>query len=146
MYLQLSWRNIWRNPRRTATILSAIIIGVASMIFLASLMRGMMVGMVDNAIDNMVGHIRIRHPDYRTDPSIENRIEVPDAVLKVLAEVLPDGAKIAKRIRVDAVVNTARQMAGVVMVGIEPDQEKKVSFIGTAPLAGRFFHEKFNQQ
>lgn len=140
MYLQLAWRNIWRNPRRTSIILSAIIIGVASMIFLASLMRGMMDGMVENAIDNMVGHIRIQHPDYRIDPSIENRIDFPDKILKALATVLPDGARIAKRIRVDAVVNTAREMAGVVMVGIEPDAEKKTSFIGSASLEGRLFH------
>ena len=141
MYLQLAWRNIWRNPRRTLIILSAIIIGVVSMIFLASLMRGMMEGMVENAIDNMVGHVRVRHPDYRTDPAIDNRMTEPAAIRREMERLLPGGTRIAERIRVDAVVNTAREMAGVTLLGISPEAEKGVSFIGNAPLEGRFFRE-----
>jgi hypothetical protein len=46
MHVQLAWRNIWRNPRRTAVIMIAIIIGVWSMIFLGALVQGMLVSMV----------------------------------------------------------------------------------------------------
>lgn len=139
MDTQLAWRNIWRNPRRTAVILTAIFIGVTSMIFLAALMRGMMEGMVENAIENLTGHIKITDPDFRTDPAIDHRLHEPDEVLKMVAPLLPEDAKAVRRVRVDAVVNTARESAGVVLVGIVPDDEIGVSFIGDAPLDGRFF-------
>lgn len=139
MYTQLAWRNIWRNPRRTLIILTAIFIGVASMILLSSLIRGMMEGMVNNAIDNLTGHIRIRHPDFRNDPAVENRIPDPGFLIKKIKPLLPGGSRVVERIRVEGVVNTSRENAGVVMVGVEPEKEKNCSFIGDAPLDGKFF-------
>jgi len=50
VYLQLGWRNIWRNPRRTVVILTAVVIGVWCMITLGALMRGMIDQMVRNGI------------------------------------------------------------------------------------------------
>ena len=80
MYFQLAWRNIWRNKRRTAIILTAVVIGVWSMILLGSLMRGMAVGMIKNGISTLTGHIQIHRKGYRADPAIENSIPDPRAV------------------------------------------------------------------
>lgn len=139
MYVQLAWRNIWRNPRRTAIILTAIVIGVASMILLAALMRGMMDGMVVNAVNDLTGHLRIEHQRYRTDPAVENRIQQPHALLSSINSLLPEGARAIMRLRVDAVINTARENAGIALVGIVHQDEIGSSFIGDVPLEGRFF-------
>ena len=136
MYQQLAWRNLWRNPRRTLIILTAIFIGVASMIFLASLMRGMMAGMVANAIDNLTGHIRIQDPAYRIDPSIDHRIDIPQELIEVINPILPQDAHLTLRLRADAVISTSRESAGVVLVGIESESEKKCSFLGKAAIEG----------
>jgi ABC-type lipoprotein release transport system permease subunit len=140
MYLQLAWRNIWRNPRRTAVILTAVIIGVWSMVLLGALMRGIAVGMVKNGIATLTGHIQIHHLGYHDDPAIEN--SMTDAqmqiVEKVLAKNLPPGAHWSGRVRVNAIVNNARHSGGVTMVGIDPAQEADVSFIGNALSEGRY--------
>ena len=138
MYAQLAWRNIWRNPRRTFIILTAIFIGVASMVFFGAFMRGMMASMVQNAIDNLTGHVAIQHEAYRQDPAIENRIDNVQNILASVQPLLPPQARVTVRIRLDAVVNNAREIAGVTMVGVEPEAEKHCSFIGTAPLEGEF--------
>lgn len=132
----VSFRNIWRNKRRTLVILTAILIGVASMIFLASLMRGMMEGMVDNAIDELTGHIQIQEKTYREDPAIVNRIQNPGSVLTGIRQILPPGSQSVTRIIIDAVINTARDSAGVRLAGIDFASEKGISFIGDAPLQG----------
>ena len=59
MYIQIAWRNIWRNPRRTTVILIAVIIGVWNMIFSGALMRGIEVGMIKNGIATLTGNIQI---------------------------------------------------------------------------------------
>ncbi len=137
MDIAVSWRNIWRNKRRTAVILTAILIGIASMIFFSAFSRGMMAGMVDNAIDELTGHIKIQHRHFREDPSIFNRITDPDRILESISTILPDNTRTAARIVTDAVVNTARDSTGVKLAGIRHSDEKGVSFIGDAPVQGR---------
>jgi ABC-type lipoprotein release transport system permease subunit len=68
MDIRIAWRNIWRNPRRTAVILIAVVIGVWSMVFLGALMRGIVKGMIHNGIQTLTGHIQIHQPDIPTIP------------------------------------------------------------------------------
>ncbi|MGW8300536.1 MAG: ABC transporter permease [Desulfobacterales bacterium] len=138
MYLQLAWRNIWRNPRRTAVILAAVIIGVWSMIAIGALMRGIAVGMVKNGIATLTGHIQIHHKGYRNDPAVENSMFNLQIIEKALSESLPAGARWTSRVRVNAIANNARHSSGVTMVGIDPLTEAKISFIGSAISKGGY--------
>ena len=142
MYLQLAWRNIWRNPRRTAVILTAVVIGVWSMIFLGALMRGIAVGMVKNGIDTLTGHIQIHHKGYRDDPAIENSMLDHRAVDRALSAILPPGAQWARRVRVNAIANNARHSSGVTLVGIDPPAEAGISFIGAAVSNGSYLSQE----
>ena len=140
MYLQLAWRNIWRNPRRTAVILTAVIIGVWSMVLLGALMRGIAVGMVKNGIATLTGHIQIHHRGYRDDPAIDNSLTgfQMQTIKKALSQRLPEGAQWTSRVRVNAIANNARHSSGVTLVGIDPLVEAEISFIGTAISDGRY--------
>jgi ABC-type lipoprotein release transport system permease subunit len=138
MNLQLAWRNIWRNPRRTAVILAAVVIGAWSMIFLAALMRGVVDGMVKNGIATLTGHVQIHQRDYPADPVVDHRIADPQELLKLLEENLPAGSRWSARVRVNAVAGNARHSAGVTLVGIDPDREADVSFIGTGVTRGAY--------
>jgi ABC-type lipoprotein release transport system permease subunit len=138
MVFQMAWRNIWRNPRRTLVIMTAIIIGVWSMIFLSALMRGMSQGMIANGIATLTGHIQIHHKNYRSDPVIDNSIEHPGLIEKVLQSSLPRNSRWAGRIRVGAVASNARHASGITLVGIDPDKEATLSFIGKAVKKGRY--------
>ncbi|MCF8078361.1 MAG: ABC transporter permease [Desulfobacterales bacterium] len=141
MILQMGWRNIWRNKRRTAVILTAVIIGVWSMIFLGALMRGFSDRMRQNGIATLTGHLQIHRAGFRNDPVIENRITSPAAVLDAL-EILPEGARWTPRIRVNAVAGNARHSAGITLVGIDPGREAAVSFIGDAVRQGRYLQQE----
>jgi len=138
MYFQLGWRNIWRNPRRTAVIMIAVIIGVWTMIFLGAVTRGMLEDMIENGIATLTGHIQIHQRGYREDPAIDNSITDPNMVESVLENLLPPGTRWAKRVRVNAIASNARHSDGLTLVGIDPEQEAKVSFIGRGVTQGRY--------
>lgn len=138
MFLTIAWRNIWRNHRRTFVILTAIVIGVWSMISLGALMRGIENGMVRNGISTLTGHIQIHRPGYRNDPTIENSMADLTHIRRVLKKQLPADAKWTTRIRVGAIVSNARHSNGVTLVGIDPPEEAGVSFIGSASMRGRY--------
>lgn len=141
MDFQLAWRNIWRNPRRTAVILVAVVIGVWSMICIAALMRGIVGGMVKNNIDTLTGHIQIHQRQYPDDPVVDYRITDPQAIQSILKKELPEGSIWSTRVRVNAVASNARHSTGVSMIGIEPEREARISFIGAAVTQGRYLEE-----
>jgi len=139
MHWQLAWRNIWRNPRRTVVIMTAIIIGVWSMVFLGALMEGIEAGMVQNGISTLTGDLQIHEQGYRNDPVVENSMREPEEVAGVLARILPADAKWTARIRVGAVASNARHSSGLTMVGIDPKREAEISFLGPeAIVEGRY--------
>lgn len=138
MYFQLAWRNLWRNTRRTLIIMIAVIIGVWSMVLLGSLMRGIAIGMINNGISTLTGHLQIHAKGYRDDPAIENSIHDTSKVEDVLKNILPDKSRWTMRVRVNAIASNARHSTGVTLVGIDPTDEARVSFIGTAMAAGRY--------
>ncbi len=138
MYLQLGWRNIWRNPRRTVVILTAVVIGVWSMVFLGALMRGIADQMIRNGIATLTGHIQVHHKGYRDDPVVENTIAEPDVVETALEKLMPHGSHWTYRVRVNAIASNARHSGGVTLVGIDPAAEARVSFIGHAVTDGRY--------
>lgn len=136
MDLTIAWRNLWRNPRRTVIIMTAVIIGIWSMIFLTAFMRGMVVDMIENGIAELTGDIKIYDRNYRNDPALENRIENPAPLISRVRDHLPAGAKLAARVRVNAIAQNARHSAGVTLAGIDPEMESGVSFIGDGVSSG----------
>jgi ABC-type lipoprotein release transport system permease subunit len=119
-------------------ILTAIIIGVWSMIFLGAFTRGAEVGMIKNGISTLTGNLQIHHKNYRKDPVIENSMTDVNSLESALKTVLPDGAKWSMRVRVNAIVANARHSSGITLVGIDPPAEAAVSFIGGALKNGRY--------
>jgi ABC-type lipoprotein release transport system permease subunit len=144
MDLQIAWRNIWRNPRRTAVILIAVVIGVWSMVFLGALMRGIIKGMIHNGINTLTGHIQIHQSRYPDDPSIDNSIDNPADIKPVLDRLLPAGSHWTTRVRVNAIASNARHNGSVTLVGIDPQIEKPLSFIGSAITQGRYLKTEDN--
>lgn len=138
MYFLMAWRNVWRNPRRTAVIGLAVVIAVWSMIFLTALMWGMVEGMVRNSIITMTGDMQIHDKGYHDDPVIEHSINDPAPIDAAVQKALPPGGHWAPRIRVNAIISNARHSDGVTLVGIDPVREANVSFIGKAVKQGDY--------
>jgi putative ABC transport system permease protein len=134
----LAWRNIWRNPRRTAVILTAVVIGVWSMVFLGALMRGVVQGMIQNGIKTLTGHVQVHQIEYSQDPSVEHRIRGVKRIKAAIAGQLPAHSSLSCRVRVNAVASNARHNGGVTLVGIDPQDEARVSFIGSSIAQGRY--------
>lgn len=141
MHFIIAWRNIWRNPKRTIIILTAVVIGAWTMLFFGALSRGVMESMLSNSLNTLTGHIQIQKPDYRNDPVVENRIKSPDPIQEILENNLPERAKWAFRIEVGGVASNARNSESVQIVGIEPDKEADISFYGDNIVQGRKLNE-----
>jgi len=107
------------------------------MIFMTALMRGMVDDMVRDGIRTLPGHVQVHHPAFRDDPSVENSLAPPhEALLAALGQT--EVVAWATRIKVPAVVSSERNTRGVVLVGIDPDRERDLSFVAGDMADGRF--------
>ena len=144
MLLRLSWRNLWRNHRRTYIMLGAISVGVWAMIFMTALMRGMVDDMLNQGIHNLPGHIQIQHPAFLDDPSVVNSIAEPDGEL--LAALNQPGVKRwATRIKVPAVIASERESRGINLLGVEAEAEADISGLPAQISEGRFLESNQDQ-
>jgi ABC-type lipoprotein release transport system permease subunit len=137
MLLLLSWRNLWRNHRRTGIMLGAITVGIWAMIFMTALMRGMVDDMLRQGIRDLPGHIQIQHADYLDDPSVVNSIAEPGGALLQALDA-DRGQHWTTRIRVPAVIASERESRGIDLIGVIPGNEAKISALPALVSEGRF--------
>ena len=135
--LTLSWRNLWRNRRRTAIMLGAISVGVWAMIFMTALMRGMVDDMLEQGIRNLPGHVQIQHPEFLDDPNVVNNIGEPEGALLEVLQRNGNG-RWATRIKVPAVIASERESRGIALIGVEPANEAEISGLPDKIVEGRF--------
>ena len=144
MLLRLSWRNLWRNHRRTLIMLGAISVGVWAMIFMTALMRGMVDDMLNQGIRNLPGHIQIQNPAFLDDPSVVNSIAEPAGEL-LIALNQPGVKRWATRIKVPAVIASERESRGINLLGIEAEAEPDITGLPAQISEGRFLESNQDQ-
>ena len=141
--IKIAWRNLWRNILRTSVIIVSIILGLWGSMFLMGLMQGMNNSRISSAIDTYLSHIQIHNNNYLDDPILENYIDNKDQIVEALAA--SDGVKsYSERMLVDAMVSTSKGSYGAHLIGVTPEQEKKVSKVPNSLLEGSFL-EKYKR-
>ncbi len=132
---KMAWRNVWRNRRRTIVTIAAMSLALFSMIQYSGLMTGYLHGMERNILDLEMGDIQIFAPDYLDKPSIYNRIENPDVLIKKLEEA---GYRASGRLKGGGLAAGDNSSAGAVFRGVDPGQDASVSDVYKHVLRGEW--------
>jgi len=137
---RLAWRYLWRNHRRTLIMVSAVAIGVWSMIFMTALSRGMVDQVIEDGVSALPGHVQVHNPEFLDDPSVVNRILIGDGELAGIFDA-SDFKAWASRVRVPAVIASEYESRGVTLLGIDPVAEKAFGYISYEDIEGRFLED-----
>ena len=140
--LQLAWRNLWRNPRRTCISTAAIALGYAMLLLFACLLHGLSQQMIDNGARLGLAHIQLHAQEYYPDRSLYYTLggrtgTDVDALLTTLARH-PDVRAAAPRVYGYGLVSSGRHSAGAELLGIDPEREQHISIFHTRLATGRF--------
>lgn len=140
--LQLAWRNLWRNRRRTFITMGAIAFGYAMLLFVACLMAGLRWQMIENGTCLVMSQIQIHAPGYYPNRSIQKTLGGAKGtdVNAMLAAIAADRRVYAAAPRVYGygLLSAAHRSAGVGLLGILPDQEPKVSTLNGEIVKGSY--------
>ncbi len=143
MIWKTAWKNVWRNKVRSLVVISSITIGIFGGIFAIAVMNGAIAQKVDAALNEEIAHIHINDPAFRDNYDIQLSIAHPEQVLEKILET-PGVEAVTSRSIVTGMANTATKSAGVQILGVDPEQEKKVFrlYETTIPETGSFFEKE----
>ena len=136
LLFSLAWRNLWRNPRRTALVLVAVGVGVWSMLVCTALLKAWNASSLNAALKDMTGQGQVHAKGYLDNPGVGHRMPPPFGELLALLNG-PEVRQWASRVLVPAAIQSEYETWPVSMIGIDPEKEQGLSFIATAMTEGR---------
>lgn len=139
MIWSISWRNIWRNKVRSSVVIVAITLGICAGVFSTAFFKGMMNQRVEQVISNELSHIQIHHPDFRSNMELGNYITTGAELARKVSEI-PEVTGVSNRVIIFSMVSSAETASGVKIVGINPDDEKRVSNMEENIIEGDYFN------
>lgn len=137
--LKLAWRNMWRNWRRTAIALTAIVLGLILLMFLNGVIQGSDQGIYGNAVRLYGGNVQVHAPGYRLKANRMPLIPLADpAAVVAAAKAQPEVVEAAQRISTGGLVSTREGSFPVKITAIQPSVEAPNSIQAENISAGRY--------
>ena len=135
----LALRNLWRNPKRSAITLSAIVIGAWALIFVWAFIDGMNEQMIANNIQYLTGHIKIHKQGYHKDKvlALSMSEKFPAAIKNepLISVATP-------RVEGTALISSKNVSATVLVYGVDIALEPTVTTLHNTIVEGRYLTNK----
>ncbi len=138
MLFRMAWRNLWRNPRRTAVVLTAISVGIAGCVLSMAINLGVMRGMIDTAIRSGLGHLQVHADGWDANPELEVRLSDGGTAISHALDTIPEVERWAPRLHAQGLVASARASVGVSIAGVDPEREAGVSVAADSIEEGKW--------
>jgi ABC-type lipoprotein release transport system permease subunit len=137
--LRMSWRNVWRNWRRTVIAVIAISLGLVFLLIFDGMMGGAEQAMYGNVVKLQGGNVQIHAPGYREKANRMPLLPLADAEAVVQAALAqPQVVGASRRINTGGMVSSHEGTFPVAIVGIEPEREAPVGLLAENIVAGRY--------
>ncbi len=136
VFLLIAMRNLLRNPRRTGIMVAGTTFGILGYVFVLAFFDGFFDNTIDNSTRYVTGHVQVERPGFRRELAPEAAIDEAPRLLAELRSV-PGVVAAAPRVQAQALASTAAKSEGVMLVGMEPEAERRVTFIHRTMVEGR---------
>ncbi|MDJ0786203.1 MAG: FtsX-like permease family protein [Myxococcota bacterium] len=134
---RIALRNVARNTRRTAIVLTAITVGLSSMLLAMAINYGMIFQMIQTAIRTDLGHVQVHARGWSDQPGIEWTL----SQTRTEAGLTPAPGKVlaaAPRVRGEGLVFSPRASVGVRVLGVDPVREAELSAVAASVTEGQY--------
>lgn len=87
LYVQLAWRNLWRNRRRTFITAAAVFFAGFAVVCMRMMQIGTYDLMVRNVVGTHEGFIQVHQKGYWEDKILDNSFEWNDSLFESISTV-----------------------------------------------------------
>lgn len=145
MILKIAWRNIWRSRTRSFVVIGAITVGVWAVIALLGFSSGTVTSYINSIIKNELSHIQIHNSEFLDEKSVGLTITDPETVFTKVKNT-KNVIAASQRVVVTGMVSSSKGGRGVMIVGIDPEEESNVTGLNTTIKEGDYFSKKKKNQ
>jgi len=138
---KISWRNIWRNKRRSLLTIGAILFASALLIFSISLQFSSYDTMIDAAVKRHTGHLQVQAEGYHTDKEMRLVIAHPQDVVQSIQDLSHIKA-MSSRVNAFCLVSSNQRTYGVWVAGVDPAREREVTTIARVIRKGSYLSDE----
>ncbi len=133
-----AFRSLFRHTRRTLLSVVGVGVGVAIALFSASWVRGAIGMEVRAAVESGTGHLRIVPTPWLEKRENSLRLSHSQQAYEA-AKALRSAKVVARRARTNALLAFGNRSAGVEMIGVDPEAERRLNrIVQRAEIDGRY--------
>lgn len=140
-HIQMAWRNLWRNKRRTFITIASIFFGVVLSTLMSSLQEGTYSNMIELSVKFHSGYLQIQHPDYNEQKSINNSFVPSDSLINRLKHEAHI-KQFSPRLQSFGLLSSGDQTKGGAVIGIEPASYDSITNLSHWLSEGTYFTEE----
>jgi len=138
MLFSISWRNIWRNKVRSLVIIFSIALGIFAGVAATAFMKGLAEQRIQKVINTELSYMQIHKEGFRQNSDF--KLYMPDAAnLAKEIQNIPHVTGASQRIIVQSMIASAETASGVLIAGVDPELESKVTNIHDRIIDGAYF-------
>jgi len=142
MILSIGWKNVWRNKTRSLVVIVAIILGIFGGVMVTGIMNGWIAQRVHDCIYIEVSHSQIHNPQFMLNEEIQHTVLNYEKVIGTL-DTMKDVIAYSPRVKLFAMAQSDWAASGLVIKGVDPDKEKKVSELYLKMIEGEYLGNKY---
>jgi putative ABC transport system permease protein len=140
MIAKFTWRNLWRNRRRTLITMASISFAVVLAVLMKSLQKGVFDNLIQNVVSFYSGYLQVHKKGYWDEQVIENSFVLEDTLLKKTGR--QSGVNnIVPRIESYALASSGNLTKGCMVCGTDPMREDKLTQLSGKLIKGKYFSD-----
>lgn len=138
MILSMTWRNLWRNRRRTLITLTSICFAVLLSILMQSFQKGVFGNLVKNVVGFYYGYVQVHRSGYWEEQVLDNGMELTDSLMRSL-ERTEAVRVVVPRLESFMLASFGNSTRGCMLAGTDPLREDQLTGLSSRVVSGRYF-------
>ncbi|MBU2651646.1 MAG: FtsX-like permease family protein [Bacteroidetes bacterium] len=142
-YVQIAWRNLWRNKRRTLITVASVFFALLLALFMRSMQVGTYEMMEHDSVKNTTGYLQVQAKGYWDDKTINNTFENSQGLVDTLMEIQGITC-LTPRLESFALLSSGNMTKGVAIIGTDPAIEDSMTGLKNRIIRGTYFSSDSN--
>lgn len=138
MIAKLTWRNLWRNRRRTFITMASVTFAVMMAIVMQSFQKGVFDNLVKNVVSFYYGYVQLHAKGYWNEQVLDNGFAVNQPLLSRLKQQ-PHVKEVVPRIETFVLASVGNNTKGCMLVGTDAVKENNLTGLKSKIIAGDYF-------